>query len=128
MSDTIVLDASAVLALLHDEAGADRVEASLGKAAMSAVNWAEVAGLLDARGLPAAPLRATVEALGVAIRPFDAADADVAGSLFTATREAGLSLGDRACLATAQVLAATVLTADRAWLAVDVGVDVSCIR
>ena len=128
MSRTVVLDASAVLALLHDEPGADQVEASLGRAVMSAVNWAEVAGLLDARGLPAAPLRETVEALGIELRAFGARDADETGILYAATRSAGLSLADRACLALARTLGASVLTADRAWLDVDVGVDVRCLR
>ena len=65
VSRTVVLDASAVLALLHDEPGADQVELALGDAVMSSVNWAEVAGVLDARGLRAAPLRESVEALGI---------------------------------------------------------------
>ena len=128
MTRTVVLDASAVLALLHHEPGADQVEASLGQAVMSAVTWAEVAGLLDARGLPPAPLRETVEALGIDLRAFGAEDADETGCLFAATRDAGLSLGDRACLALARRLEAPALTADSAWLGVDVGVEVRCLR
>jgi PIN domain nuclease of toxin-antitoxin system len=128
VSRTVVLDASAVLALLHDEPGADQVERVLGDAVMSSVNWAEVAGVLDARGLPAAPLRETVEALGIELRVFRAADADETGALYTSTRSAGLSLADRACLALGGTLGAPVLTADRAWLDVDVGVDVRCLR
>jgi ribonuclease VapC len=128
VTGTVVLDASAVLALLHDEPGADRVDAVLGDAVLSTVNWAEVAGLLDARGLPAAPLRETIEALGIELRAFGAEDADETGGLYTSTRDAGLSLGDRACLALARSLGAPALTADRAWLDVDVGVEVRCLR
>lgn len=128
MSSPVVLDASAVLALLHDEPGGGEVEAVLGDAVMSAVNWAEVAGLLDARGLPPAPVRETVEALGIEMRAFGTEDADETGRLYAATRDAGLSLGDRACLSLARSLGAPVLTADRAWLDVDVGVEVRSLR
>lgn len=128
MSGTVVLDASAVLALLHDEPGAEEAEAALGGAVLSAVNWAEVAGVLDARGLPAALLRDTVEALGIDLRAFGREDADETGALYAATRGAGLSLGDRACLALARKLGVPALTADRAWLDVDVGVEVRCVR
>lgn len=128
MRPAAVLDASAVLALLHEEAGADVVEDALGDAAISAVNWAEVAGFLSARGLPAAQLRAGVEALGISVVPFDATDADATGELLPSTRAAGLSLADRACLALAGRFEAPAITADRAWLDVDVGIDVRCIR
>jgi PIN domain nuclease of toxin-antitoxin system len=128
VSRAVVLDASAVLALIHDEPGAEQVEAVLGDAVMSAVNWAEVAGLLDARGLPAAPLRETVEALGIELRGFGREDADETGALYAATRNAGLSLADRACLALARMLEAPALTADRAWLDLDVGVEVRWVR
>jgi len=128
VSGTVVLDASAVLALLHDEPGAGAVEAVLGEAVVSTVNWSEVAGLLDARGLPPAPLRETIEALGIELRAFRAEDADGTGELYAVTRGAGLSLGDRACLALARSLGAPALTADRAWLDVDVGVEVRALR
>ena len=128
MSGTVVLDASAVLALIHDEPGAGEVEASLGDAVLSTVNWAEVAGVLDARGLPVAPLRETIVALGIDLRTFGPEDADETGALHAATRAAGLSLGDRACLALAGKLGAPALTADRAWLELDVGVEIRCVR
>lgn len=124
----VVLDASAVLALLQDEPGASEVERHLGRAVLSTVNWAEVAGLLDARGLPPAAVRSAVEALGIDIVAFDVEAADETGSLLTATRDKGISLADRACLAVARALGLPVLTADRVWLALDVGVDVRCIR
>jgi ribonuclease VapC len=128
VSGTVVLDASAVLALIHDEPGAGDVEASLGEAVMSTVNWAEVAGLLEMRGLPAAALRETVVSLGIDLHAFGPEDADETGALYAGPRGAGLSLGDRACLALAGKLGAPALTADRAWLDVDVGVEVRCVR
>ena len=124
----VVLDASAVLALLQDEPGASEVERHLGQAVISTVNWAEVAGALAARGLPPAPVRVAVEALGIDVEPFDVEAADETGSLWTATRDKGISLADRACLAVGRVLELPVVTADRDWLELDVGVDVWCIR
>ena len=65
---------------------------------------------------------------GVAIRPFHASDARTAGELVLTTRRAGLSLADRACLALATRLGVPAVTADRAWLELDVGVEIVCIR
>lgn len=123
-----MLDASAVLALLQDEPGASEVERHLGHAVISTVNWAEVAGVLAARGLPPAPVRVTVEALGIDVEPFDVEAADETGALWTTTRGKGLSLADRSCLAVARGLGLPAVTADREWLDLDVGVDVRCIR
>ena len=128
MSEAVVLDASALLALLHEEPGSELVEASLGNAVMSSVNWAEVSGLLQARGLPAGPLREIVEALGITFRAFGSDDADATGALYASTRDAGLSLGDRACLALARTLGVPALTADRAGLELDVGVEIRRVR
>ena len=128
MSATVVLDASALLALLHEEPGSDVVEEVLGDAVISSVNWAEVSGLPQARGLPAVPFRETVAALSIAIRPFGPDDADATGALLAATRGAGLSLADRACLALAQTLDAPAMTADRTWLPLDVGVEIQLVR
>jgi PIN domain nuclease of toxin-antitoxin system len=69
-----------------------------------------------------------VEALGIDVEPFDVEAADETGSLWTATRDKGISLADRACLAVGRVLELPVVTADRDWLELDVGVDVRCIR
>jgi ribonuclease VapC len=65
---------------------------------------------------------------GIEVVPFDADDARAAGELSLVTRDAGLSLGDRACLALARRLDVPAVTADRAWLNVDAGVDVVCVR
>jgi PIN domain nuclease of toxin-antitoxin system len=123
-----VPNASAVLALLQDEPGASRVERHLGQAVMSTVNWAEVAGVLDARGLPPTPVRLALKALGIEVEVFDVEAADESAALWTATRDTGLSLADRACLAVARRLELPAVTAERAWLDLDVGVDVQCIR
>jgi ribonuclease VapC len=124
----VVLDASALIALLADEPGADVVEAELDRAVVSAVNWAEILQRYVAYDLPIAGKRVAVESLGVRIEPFTAEDAEHAAVLREVTRAAGLSLADRACLALGRRLGTRVYTADRAWREVEVGVEVALIR
>ena len=110
-----VLDSSALLALLFGESGADRVAAVLPDAVVSAVNLAETATKLQDRGLDEAAARAAVAATGVRIVPFSEDLAWIAAGLRASTRDAGLSLGDRACLALAIDRGASAYTADQAW-------------
>ena len=127
--DFVVLDASALLALLFNQAGADMVAARLASAVISAVNLSEVAAKLADQGMPEEGITATLREFDLDVRPFDASQARVAGALRTATRSCGLSLGDRACLALAQAVNAVVFTADRAWAGLNVnGVRVQLIR
>ncbi len=123
-----VLDASAVLALLHAEPGSQVVEEWLTGAAISAVNLSEVAGKLLELGMPEGEAAEVVHALGLEVVPFHGELAWRAAALGPPTRELGLSLGDRACLATGVFLDRPVLTADRAWARVDLPVQVVCIR
>jgi len=124
----VVLDASALLVLLHDEPGAAEVAEALEEAAVSAVNLSEVvAKLLDA-GMPRDEAEDVLGGLGLDVRPFDADSAWAAGSLRARTKAAGLSLGDRACLALAKALGVPALTADRAWAKVPGGVEVKLLR
>lgn len=116
-----VIDASALLAYFHAEAGAEAVEEALADGcSMSMVNWAEVLSKVAELGKPSRDFLAELadrKLLGTALHlvPFDLADAAVVGDLRPLTRPLGLSLGDRACLALATRLGAPVLTADRAW-------------
>jgi len=110
-----VLDSTAVLALLLAETGADRVQAALPGALLSAVNLAEVVTKLGERGMPAGEARAAVEAMGVEVVDFGADQACLVGELRIATRSAGLSLGDRACLALARIRNVPAITADAIW-------------
>jgi len=94
-----VVDTSAVLALLWDEPGADMVAATLERAGISAVNWSELVAVMTERGLPDDAIRSGLSALPIAaVVPFDGDHAEIAGRLRRSTRQAGLSLGDRACL------------------------------
>lgn len=130
MSDRrVVLDASALLALLQDEAGAEAVLAVLPGASMSAVNLAEVASKLADHGMPPEAVRAALEGVDLDLHAFATAAAHAVGALRGATRDCGLSLGDRACLALAQQLGAVALTADRSWQGLAIpGVAVELLR
>ena len=123
-----VVDASALLAWLHDEPGAECVAAVLDGALVSAVNWSEVVQKLLQRGADIEGMDADVVELGVTIEPFTAAHADVGARLWAKTRKAGLSLADRACLALAQDRALPVLTADQAWMALGLDTEIVLIR
>ncbi len=115
---------------MFDEPGAGHVDAVLDQAAMSAVNIAEVAAVLHARAFSPADIRATIRRYALAIFPADEELAIEAGLLRRITGVAGLSLGDRCCLALGGRLNCPVLTADRAWMNVAdaAGVQVRLIR
>lgn len=110
-----MIDASAILAAILGEAGGDAVFDRLDEALVSTVNVAEVYTYAAIRGLPNAAIDAFFADTGIAPVPFDAAQAVAAGQLTSITRKAGLSLGDRSCLALATLHNAEVLTADRPW-------------
>jgi ribonuclease VapC len=134
LTPTTVLDASALLAYLQGEPGADCVATSLTQGtAMSAVNWAEVLSKLLERGKLPQAVTAQLRDLGllgqaIQIYPVDEALALIIAELLPSTRAMGLSLGDRACLALALTLNLPALTADKAWSNVDAGVLVQLIR
>ncbi len=116
----VVLDASALLALLHGERGADHVAAILPDAVLGAVNLSEVVAKLAERGMSANSIRTALQGLDLDVRAFDADLAYAAGELRRTTRARGLSLGDRACLALAAQLDAVALTTDRSWSGIEV--------
>ena len=128
---SIVLDASALLALFNDEPGADEVMKAFSQPCLlSAVNHTEVLTKLLDKGLSPADAATVMTSVEVQIVAFDAAQSADAAWLRGVTRAVGLSLGDRACLALARAKNAVVLTADKPWLQVAkaVGVEVRCIR
>jgi ribonuclease VapC len=122
-----VLDASAVLAVVLGECGADRVWA-LPEALISAVNYAEVVSKLIDLGVPPEVAVVRVAQLAAEVAPMDEAAAFGAALLRATTRARGLSLGDRACLALAKARGLPAVTADRAWASVDAGVEIVLIR
>ena len=127
---SLVLDASALLALLHSEPGGDEAGHALKTehCLISSVNLAEVAATLADRGVPLETVREALAAVDVEVVDFRASHAFLSGDLRSATRALGLSLGDRACLATALEQRCAVLTADRAWASLDLKLDIRIIR
>lgn len=124
-----VLDASAVLALIHDEPGADVVASEIDGAVLSTVNLAEVVGKLVDAGVDVTRLRVLIAAAGVRVEPLTAADAELAGALRAIEGGSSLSLGERCCLAlAARTVPPEVMTADRAWADLDLPVRVRLIR
>jgi ribonuclease VapC len=132
----LVLDASALLAFIQDEDGASEVEEALANgASMSTANLAEVLSKLAERGKQPREAVAELESAGllgglIAVEPLTLEDAITIAELFPATREHGLGLGDRACLALGRRLRLPVMTADAAWVQLEneIGADVHAFR
>ncbi|HEV2174017.1 MAG TPA: type II toxin-antitoxin system VapC family toxin [Nitrospira sp.] len=125
---SVVLDASAVIAVLNQESGAEQLMPHLVNACCSTVNAAEVQGKLVERGLDPDEAWEDVEAVINEILPFTAQHAKAAGTLIAVTRASGLSLGDRSCLALALSLSLPVYTADRSWKHLKLAVPIHVIR
>jgi|SRR5580700_2452835 ribonuclease VapC len=125
----VVLDASALLAILNREPGAERLTPELlSAAATSTVNLAEVHGKLVGRGLdPDDAWEATLSPIREAVA-FSSEHARIAGDLAVQSRALGLSLGDRACLALGLALKAPVYTADKTWKKLKISVRIHVIR
>lgn len=123
-----VLDASALLAFLQEEPGAEIVETVLEEASISAVNWSEVVQKAVSGGVDVDGMRDDIEALGVSIVPFDRDQAEAVGVLWKETRRHGLSLGDRACICLGMHLDAPVFTADKVWKKIKIEADIRVLR
>lgn len=123
-----VADASAVIALLVGEPFSRFDPQRLANASISAVNLSEVLARLLEIGMPIGDADSAVAKLNLRVVAFDEAHARAAAQLRSVTRQAGLSLGDRACLALGLRLRRPVVTADRIWARLDVGVEIALIR
>lgn len=123
-----VLDTSAVLAWLREEPGAEVVHPLLSAAVMSAANWSETWQKLHQHGVDADRVTKRLRILGIRVEPLTEADAVATANLWSRTRSAGLSLGDRCCLALGTRLDLTTVTADTAWADLDLDIPVQIIR
>lgn len=124
-----MLDASAVIAWLRQEPGAEQVDAALrDEPVISAVNFAEVLSKVGERGGDVRAAARDLRIEGLRVEPYGDEDAVVTAEWRVLTQAQGLSLGDRACLALARRLGVPALTADRQWANVSVGVTVQVIR
>jgi len=128
MTSSLVIDASAVLAVLFAEKGADAVVRQMPGALISCVNLAEVTTRALDLGKPLEDTVREIERLPLISVSFDEEQAHVTASLRKATKPFGLSLGDRACLALGLIRRATVLTGDRDWKKLKLAIDVQTFR
>ena len=124
----VAFDSSALLAVILGEPGSEIVSPLLDRGVVSAINIAEIAIKMADRGAPPDDVRSLLDWIGAKCHPFDEAQAYAVGTLRRATRGRGLSLADNACLALARTLGLPVMTADRVWSQLDIGVEVRLIR
>lgn len=125
---TIVFDSSVLIALFKQEPGCEIAENSLNDALISTVNLAEVASYMARNSVPAETIQEALAAFPIEIVPFETEQALIAGCLYPSCKRLGLSLGDRACLALAKSHHLPVLTADRIWSNLDLGITIQTIR
>jgi len=111
MSNNVILDTSALLALLKNEPGAESVESLLGNIIMSSVNVSEVATVLLTSDMTLQECQAFISTLV----PYDEDLAFLVADLRKKTKAYGLSLGDRACIALGQKMQIPIYTADKIW-------------
>ena len=123
-----VLDASAVIALLLAEPGSELVADAIKDGVISSVNLTEALAKLQERGMSIAAASYTLRIFQLQVEPFDEKMAYSAATLRAPTKQYGLSMGDRACLAVAQHLAYPVMTADKIWSKLDLGLEIKVIR
>jgi PIN domain nuclease of toxin-antitoxin system len=123
-----VLDASALLAYLHREPGWKEVQPVVGESCICAVNWCEVAQKTKQKGMATEKARSLLEELGLTIIPFSSEHAELAANLLEHSRQHGLSLADRACLALTIEQKTPVLTTDRVWSKLDLSIEVRLLR
>jgi ribonuclease VapC len=125
---SVVLDASALLAFVGGEPGAEKVATVIGDSVISAVNFAEAITTLVTRGASLDIAREALAVVDLDIIDFDRALAEQTGALVARTRLHGLSLGDRACLALAARERIPALTGDRNWQGLDLAIEVRLFR
>jgi len=123
-----LLDASALLAAILDEKGGDTVQQRIEESLVSSINWSEVLQKLNKAGVNTLEVATALKAMGLEIIPFEEADANIAAELWPETKALGLSLADRACLATGRRLKISVITADKAWQSLDTEQKIELIR
>jgi ribonuclease VapC len=131
---SFVLDAFALMAYLQNETGASVVEAALLQHSfISIINWIEVLSKAGDLGADPKALTQDLESQGLLGQDLEIvtvtqADALKIAQLRPLTQSLGLSLGDRACIALGLRLELPVLTADRIWTSLDLGVEIQLIR
>jgi ribonuclease VapC len=128
LSQAIVLDASALIASIYEEPGCQVVDKHLPHAVISSVNFTEVASYMVRNGTSIEEVSELLQDLTLNVEDYDENQALIAAGLLKKTASKGLSLGDRACLALALSRKLPVLTGDKVWSSIDVGLKIELIR
>ena len=123
-----VLDASALLAAIHNEKGGDYVQQHIQQCVISSINWSEVLQKLARAGADVDQIESSLKALGLSIIDYNEEDAHITASLWSTAKDFGLSLADRACIATGIRLKTTVITADKVWAKLKIDIPIQLIR
>ena len=123
-----VVDASAVLAAIQDEQGGEYVKKHIDRCVISSVNWSEVLQKLSSSGSEVDKIEVYLNALGLSIVDFTEDDGRVSASLWSSCKSLGLSLADRACLATGLRFKTKIITADRVWKKLEINSQIHLIR
>jgi len=123
-----VLDASAVLALLNQETGSEEILQLIDNAAISTVNLSEVIAKLAEAGIPEDEIKQILFHLNLEVILFNQEQALKAGMMRPATKSIGLSFEDRACLALGVILNQPVITTDRLWSNLNLGIEIRVVR
>lgn len=126
--NSVVLDASALMAFLRREPGSDTVQSALADAAISTVNLSEVLAKAAELSRDLDTVKTALRGLQFRVVPFDEQQAEIAAGLRPVTRPLGLSLGDRCCLALGMVQGVPVLTTDRDWAKLQLAIEIKVIR
>ena len=123
-----IVDASALLAAIHNEQGGEYVQQNIDRCVISSVNWSEVLQKLAKSESQIDKIDISLNALGLSIVEFTKDDAHLCASLWSSCKSLGLSLADKACLAAGQRLQTKVITADRVWKKLEFNSRVHLIR
>ena len=124
----IVFDSSVVIAILKQDPGFSTAESSISDALISTVNMSEVATYLARNSVPKDTIQEVLASFPIQVVPFEESLAIQTGCLYSSCKHLGLSLGDRACLALALSRKMPVLTADRVWSKLDLGISIQVLR
>jgi PIN domain nuclease of toxin-antitoxin system len=126
--NSVVLDASALMAFLRSEPGSGIVQSALADAVISTVNLSEVLAKAAELSSNLDAVKTALQGLQLRVVPFDERQAEIAAGLRPVTRPLGLSLGDRCCLALGMAEGVSVLTADRDWAKLQLDIEIKVIR
>ncbi|MEO0683783.1 MAG: type II toxin-antitoxin system VapC family toxin [Cyanobacteria bacterium J06649_11] len=128
MSSAVVLDASAIIAVIKEEPGHEAVMPFIRNAVVLSVNFSEAVAYFAKHIVDDQVVSKVVQPFARAVVPYGFEESFLAGKLIRDTQQHGLSLGDRACIALGMVRKTSVITTDRAWAQLDVPIEIKLIR